>query len=59
MRKIISIPLVLVGIVFVSVMAPSNTVNTETKNQIHSGMGLHVALPNNIKTFPVELPPLP
>jgi hypothetical protein len=59
MRKIISIALVLVGIVFVSVMAPSNTVNTETKNQIHSGMGLHVALPNNIKTFPVELAPLP
>jgi hypothetical protein len=64
MQKIISIALVLVGIVFVSVMT-LNVTHTETnatKSKIHSGMatyGLHVALPNNIKTFPVEVVPLP
>ena len=68
MREILSIALVLAvaGFFVVTVMALSlalsKTVNTETnatKNQIHSVMGLHVAHPNNMKTFPVELVPLP
>ena len=65
MQRIL-IALVLGG-VFVSVMASltKTGIHAEmeaTKNQIHSGMaiyGLHVALPNNIKTVPVELVPLP
>ena len=63
MRKIAGIALVLGGIL-VGVMAPDNTVTrTETdvtNNQIYSGMtGLHVSLPSDMKTFPVELVPLP
>ena len=68
MREILSIASVLAvaGFFVVTVMALSlalsktvDTATDATKNQIHSGMGLHVALPNNIKDFPVELVPLP
>ena len=64
MRKIAGIALVLGGI-FVSVMAPNTTVTrTETdvmtNNQIYRGMtGLRVSLPVDMKSFPVELVPLP
>ena len=63
MRKILSIALVLGGI-FVSVMAPNTTTRTETdvmtNNQIYHGMtGLRVSLPADMKNFPVELVPLP
>jgi hypothetical protein len=64
MRIILGIAVVFAGIL-VSVMAsPNNTVTrTETdvtNNQIYRGMtGLHVALPSDMKNFPVELVPLP
>ena len=62
MRKILNIALVLGGI-FVSVMAPPNTTVTHTEmvtnNQIYRGMtGLKVSLPSDMKNFPVELVPL-
>jgi hypothetical protein len=57
MRRILSIALVLGG-VFINVMASPNSTVTETDNVmvIH---GLHVALPYDMKSFPVELVPLP
>ena len=64
MRIILGIAVVFAGIL-VSVMAsPNNTVTrTETdvtNNQIYRGMtGLRVALPSDMKNFPVELVPLP
>ena len=64
MRIILGIAVVFAGIL-VSVMAsPNNTVTrTETdvtNNQIYRGLtGLHVALPRDMKNFPVELVPLP
>jgi hypothetical protein len=64
MRIILGIAVVFAGIL-VSVMAsPNNTVTrTETdvtNNQIYRGMtSLHVALPSDMKNFPVELVPLP
>jgi len=64
MRKAINIALVLSSI-FVNVTAsPNKTVaETEARNtQIHNVIvvsGLHVALPEDMKIFPVELVPLP
>ena len=64
MRIILSIALVLGGI-FVSVMASSNKAVTRTEtdvtnDQIYRGMtGLRVSLPSDMKNFPVELVPLP
>jgi hypothetical protein len=57
MRRILSIALVLGGI-FVSVMAPSK-VAEETDATAVVIDGLHIAIPINMKTFPVELVPLP
>ena len=67
MRRILMIALVLLGGIFVSVMASltktvTRTETDATKTQIHSGMAnydLHVAQPNKMKTLPVELVPLP
>jgi hypothetical protein len=64
MRRVINIALVL-GSMLVNVTAsPNKTVaETETQNtQFHniiSVSGLHVALPEDMKNFPVELVPLP
>jgi hypothetical protein len=63
MRRAINIALVL-GSIFVNVTAsPNKTVaGTERKTQFHnviSVSGLHVALPEDMKNFPVELVPLP
>ena len=61
MRKIINIALVLGG-TFVSMMALADNPRTAmvTNNQIYSGMtGLRVSLPSDMKSFPVELVPLP
>jgi hypothetical protein len=63
MRKIVGIALLLGGI-FVSVMAPTTITRTETdvmtNNQIYRGMtGLRVSLPADMKNFPVEIVPLP
>jgi len=64
MRRVINIALVL-GSILVNVTAsPNKTVaETETqKTQFHnviSVSGLHVALPEDMKNFPVELVPLP
>ncbi|MGB8895222.1 MAG: hypothetical protein WA322_11400 [Pseudolabrys sp.] len=64
MRRVINIALVL-GSIFINVTAsPNKTVaETETqKTQFHnviSVSGLHVALPEHMKSFPVELVPLP
>ncbi len=65
-RRILSIALALGGI-FVSVAASLNNraaTGTETdvmtNNQIYRGMtGLHIALPSDMRNFPVELVPLP
>jgi hypothetical protein len=67
MRRILIIALVLLGGIFVSVMASltktvTRTETDATKTQIHSRMAnydLHVAQPNKMKTLPVELVPLP
>ena len=54
----------LVSVVFLVIVAPSETVadlkaaKSELHNQI-SISGLHVALPDGMKRFPVELLPLP
>ncbi|MGB8578969.1 MAG: hypothetical protein WCD56_20775 [Pseudolabrys sp.] len=61
MRKIINIALVLGG-TFVSMMAVPGNPRTAmvTNNHIYSGMtGLRVSLPSDMKSFPVELVPLP
>jgi hypothetical protein len=64
MRSIVGIALVL-GSIFVSVMAPPNKTVTHTQtdvtnNQIYRGMtGIKVSLPTDMKNFPVELVPLP
>ena len=66
MTRILSIALALGGI-FVSVTASLNNktvTGTETdvvtNNQIYRGMtGLRVSLPSDMKSFPVELVPLP
>ena len=60
MRRILSIALV-VGGIFVYVMASPSKTTTEmgaTKNHVIVE-GLYVALPNHMKTFPLELVPLP
>ena len=60
MRRILSIALALAGI-FVSVMAsPSKTTTEMDAKENHAIVeGLYVALPNDMKTFPAELVPLP
>ena len=60
MRRILSIALALAGI-FVSVMAsPSKTTAELEATETHVIVeGLYVALPNDMKNFPVELVPLP
>ncbi|HEY6861098.1 MAG TPA: hypothetical protein VI358_15100 [Pseudolabrys sp.] len=64
MRKVINIALV-VGSIFVNVTASPNKTVAETKAQkaqfhnVISVSGLHVALPEDMKNFPVELVPLP
>ena len=60
MRRILSIALALAGI-FVSVMAsPSKTTVEMDATETHVIVeGLYVALPSGMKTFPVELVPLP
>jgi hypothetical protein len=60
MRRILSIALALAGI-FVSVMAsPSKTTVEMDATENHVIVeGLYVALPNDMKTFPAELVPLP
>ena len=64
MRRVINIALVL-GSVLVNVTASPNKTVAETemqKTQFHNVIlvsGLHVALPEDMKNFPVELVPLP
>jgi hypothetical protein len=63
MRRAIYIALVL-GSIFVNVRASPNTTVAEAearKTQFHnvSVSGLHIALPKNMKNFPVALVPLP
>ncbi|MGC2825410.1 MAG: hypothetical protein WA322_14425 [Pseudolabrys sp.] len=61
MRSIVGIALILSGI-FVSAtqLTVTHTETDVTNNQIYSGMtGLHVSLPSDMKSFPVELVPLP
>jgi hypothetical protein len=64
MRRVINIALVLSSI-FVNVTASPNKTVAETearKTQFHnviSVSGLYVALPEDMKSFPVELVPLP
>ncbi|MGA8945710.1 MAG: hypothetical protein WB497_07255 [Pseudolabrys sp.] len=60
MRRILSIALALAGI-FVSVMAsPSKTTTEMDAKENHVIVeGLYVALPNDMKTFPAELVPMP
>jgi hypothetical protein len=65
MRKAINIALVLSSIFFVNVTASPNKTVAETearKTQIHNGIVvsvLHVALPEDMKNFTVELVPPP
>lgn len=64
MRRVINIALVL-GSMLVNVTASPNKTVAETemqKTQFHNVIlvsGLHVALPEDMKNFPVELVPLP
>ena len=58
MRRILSIALALAGI-FVSVMASGKIAETDTTKNRVLVHGLYVALPNDMKTFPAELVPLP
>jgi hypothetical protein len=60
MRRILSIALALAGI-FVSVMASPSKITTEMDAKENHVIveGLYVALPNDMKTFPAELVPLP
>jgi hypothetical protein len=59
MRRVLNIVLVLASIFVIVTASPSRTVtNTETvKTQFRNG--LHVALPEDMKNFPIELVPLP
>jgi hypothetical protein len=66
MRKGLSILAVAALITLViDVMIGPNKIDatmTTTKGKFHNGVsinGLHVALPENMKSFPVELVPLP
>jgi hypothetical protein len=66
MRRALSILAIaaLVSVVVDVVIAPSKTVvnMAATKGQFHNSIsiyGLHVALPETMKSFPVELVPLP
>jgi hypothetical protein len=58
MRKILNIALVLGGI-FVSVMASATKTVTHTETDAMAIHGLQVRVPNGMKNFPVELIPLP
>jgi hypothetical protein len=64
MRTLVNIALILGG-TFIGVMAVPNRTVTQTEadvtnSQIYTGMtGLKVALPHDMKNFPVELVPLP
>ena len=64
MRRAINIALVL-GSIFVNVTASSNKTVAETESRktqfynVISVSGLHIALPKDMKNFPVELVPLP
>ena len=64
MRRVINIALVL-GSMLVNVTASPNKTVAETETQetqfhnVISVSGLHVALPEGMKNFPVELVPLP
>jgi hypothetical protein len=66
MRRALSILAIaaLTSVVVDVIIAPSKTVANMavTKSQFYNGIsiyGLHVALPETMKTFPVELVPLP
>jgi hypothetical protein len=64
MRRVLNIALVL-GSIFINATASPNKTVAETaaqKTQFHNEIsisGLHIALPENMKNFPVELVPLP
>jgi hypothetical protein len=58
MLKILNIALVLGGI-FVSVAASRTTTVTHTETDAMAIHGLQVRVPNDMKTFPAELVPLP
>jgi hypothetical protein len=58
MRKTLNIALVLGGI-FVSVMASTTKTITQTETDLMAIHGLQVRVPNDMKTFPLELVPLP
>jgi hypothetical protein len=58
MRKILNIALVLGGI-FVSVVASPTKTVTHTETDLMAIHGLQVRVPNDMKIFPVELIPLP
>jgi hypothetical protein len=58
MRKILNIALVLGGI-FVSVVASTTKTVTHTETDLMAIHGLQVRVPNNMKTFPMELVPMP
>ena len=66
MRRALSILAIaaLISVTADVIIAPSKTVANmaATKSQFHNGIsiyGLHVALPETMKTFPAELVPLP
>ena len=58
MRKILNIALVLGGI-FVSVAASTTQTVTHTETDLMAIHGLQIRVPNDMRTFPVELIPLP
>jgi hypothetical protein len=62
MRTVLNIALVIAG-VLISVMAPAGKPPvTQTQPEAQNVAviyGLHVAVPNDMKTFPAELVPLP
>lgn len=58
MLKILSIALVLGGI-FTSVVASTTKPVTHTETDAMAIHGLQVRVPNGMKTFPLELLPLP
>ncbi len=63
MRTALKLIVVLAAIIFIIVMDSASETVTEmhaTQNSSRAVVyGLHVALPNNMKNFPVELVPLP
>jgi hypothetical protein len=65
MRKVLSILVVamFVSVVFEAFSGPEQTIaQRDTTTPIRNGVsiyGLHVALPADMKSFPVELVPLP